>query len=263
MYKRSLAIREKVLGPGHLDVAESLNNLAELYRSIGDYAHAAPLYKSSLATREKVLGPKHPDVMDLQASRNEVEREIASALEGMKRGVQVAYEAEKARVELLEAELNRRKDAEIKAESSGYQEFEKAVEELAHARAIRNELEIRHVEKKIELQIPQTTVEIIQPAKPPDVDDSVSPNLLLNMVLSILLGMGAGVGLAYFIEYLDTSVKTIGDIETQMGVPVLGVIPQKVKPLIAEGIDSPHAEAYRVLRTNIQFSKKFKGGKTF
>ena len=59
---QSLQIREKVLGPEHPDVATSMNNLAELYRSQGKYSEADLLYKRSLAIWEKVLGPKHPDV---------------------------------------------------------------------------------------------------------------------------------------------------------------------------------------------------------
>ena len=62
LYKRSLAIREKALGPDHPDVGDSLNNLAELYRAQGRYAEAEPLYKRSLAIAEKALGPDHPDV---------------------------------------------------------------------------------------------------------------------------------------------------------------------------------------------------------
>jgi capsular exopolysaccharide synthesis family protein len=65
-----------------------------------------------------------------------------------------------------------------------------------------------------------------------------------------------GVGLAFFIEYLDTSVKTIDDVERTFQAPVLGVIPQNVGYLVNEGPESKHAEAYRVLRTNILFSRK-------
>ena len=48
--------------PDHLNVATSLNNLAELYRNQGNYAQAEPLYKRSLAIMESILGPEHPDV---------------------------------------------------------------------------------------------------------------------------------------------------------------------------------------------------------
>ncbi len=61
LFKRALAIREKVLGPEHPDTVTYLNNLAELYKSLGAYAKAEPLYKRALAIREKVLGPEHPD----------------------------------------------------------------------------------------------------------------------------------------------------------------------------------------------------------
>jgi CHAT domain-containing protein len=62
LYKRSIEISEKALGPDHPDVAAALNNLAELYRAQGKYAEAEPLYKRSLAIWEKALGPDHPYV---------------------------------------------------------------------------------------------------------------------------------------------------------------------------------------------------------
>ena len=53
LYKRALAIREKVLGPDHPDTATSLNNLAVLYRAQGAYAEAEPLYQRALAIRKR------------------------------------------------------------------------------------------------------------------------------------------------------------------------------------------------------------------
>jgi nephrocystin-3 len=60
--ERSLAIRERALGPDHPDVASSLSNLAALYQAQGDYPRALPLFERSLAIRERALGPDHPDV---------------------------------------------------------------------------------------------------------------------------------------------------------------------------------------------------------
>ncbi len=61
--KRSLAIKEKALGPEHPDVATSLNNLAVLYQAQGRYKDAGPLYRRALAIREKTLGPEHPNIV--------------------------------------------------------------------------------------------------------------------------------------------------------------------------------------------------------
>ena len=62
LYQRSLAIREKALGPDHPDVAATLNNLALLYRTQGAYTETAPLYQRSLAIWEKALGTDHPNL---------------------------------------------------------------------------------------------------------------------------------------------------------------------------------------------------------
>jgi hypothetical protein len=58
--ERSLAIREKALGPGH---HTALNNLALLLKELGELAAARPLYERALAICEKVLGPEHPDTV--------------------------------------------------------------------------------------------------------------------------------------------------------------------------------------------------------
>jgi capsular exopolysaccharide synthesis family protein len=97
-------------------------------------------------------------------------------------------------------------------------------------------------------------VEIINSAEA--ATSPVRPNKTLNIAMGIIFGLVVGLGLAFFIEYLDTSVKTIDDVERTLQAPVLGVIPQNVGYLLEEGAESPHAEAYRVLRTNLLFSRK-------
>src|SRR5689334_3728742 len=54
--QRALAIREKALGPDHLDVAGASSNLAIQYTHLGRYRDAEALYRRALAIREKVLG---------------------------------------------------------------------------------------------------------------------------------------------------------------------------------------------------------------
>jgi len=60
--QRALTIRERAFGPDHPDVARSLNNLANVLGSTGDYAGARRLQERALAILEKALGPDHPDV---------------------------------------------------------------------------------------------------------------------------------------------------------------------------------------------------------
>jgi CHAT domain-containing protein/Tfp pilus assembly protein PilF len=60
LFRRTVAIRQKVLGPEHPDTATSLSKLGSLYYSTGSYSKAAPLLQRALAIREKALGPAHP-----------------------------------------------------------------------------------------------------------------------------------------------------------------------------------------------------------
>lgn len=62
LFRRALAIREKLFGSLHPDVALSLNNLALLYNDQGNYHEATPLLNRSLAIWEKTFGPYHTNV---------------------------------------------------------------------------------------------------------------------------------------------------------------------------------------------------------
>ncbi|MDR2999709.1 MAG: tetratricopeptide repeat protein [Fibromonadaceae bacterium] len=59
-YRNALAIREKVLGKGHLDTATTYNNMALVFHDQGDYVKALEYYGYALAIREKALGNEHP-----------------------------------------------------------------------------------------------------------------------------------------------------------------------------------------------------------
>jgi len=102
--------------------------------------------------------------------------------------------------------------------------------------------------------MPRIAVSIRQVAEPPSY--AARPRVGLNLALGALVGLVVGLGLAFFIEYLDTSVKTMEDVESLLGVPVLAIIPKNIKLLHKEPGDTPDAEAYRILRTNIEFNRK-------
>jgi tetratricopeptide (TPR) repeat protein len=62
LFKRSLAIYEKALGPKHPAVATLLNNLGQVDKVEGRDADAEPLYQRAVAIRERPLGSDHPDL---------------------------------------------------------------------------------------------------------------------------------------------------------------------------------------------------------
>ncbi|MFO0141735.1 MAG: tetratricopeptide repeat protein, partial [Aphanizomenon sp.] len=66
LYQQALALRQKLLGDDHPDVAQSLNNLAGLYHSQGKYNEAEPLYEQALNICEQRLGVDHPNTITVR-----------------------------------------------------------------------------------------------------------------------------------------------------------------------------------------------------
>jgi tetratricopeptide (TPR) repeat protein len=62
LFKESLAIQERILGPDHTDVAVALNFLSEIYYRQERYREAELPCRRALEIRQKALGPHHADV---------------------------------------------------------------------------------------------------------------------------------------------------------------------------------------------------------
>lgn len=67
-------------------------------------------------------------------------------------------------------------------------------------------------------------VNILTPAEVTDTISPVKPKPLLNIAIALVVGLMAGVGLAFLLEYLDNTLKTEQDVEKYLDLPVLGVI---------------------------------------
>ncbi len=201
-----------------------------------------------------VLGAEFPEVKQTTELLNTIRKQLDGALDGLVQGLEIQMHTYRAHVENYRSQLEeaRKKDLDNYAKTRPYYE---AKEDLMQKKLTRDRLAMNIDMTESELKVPkQGTVGVIERAEPNL--DPVRPKKKLNIGLGLGMGLLIGIGLAFFIEYLDTSVKTIDDVERALQAPVLGVIPQNVGLLIDEGPDSPHAEAYRVLRTNVLFSRK-------
>lgn len=85
----------------------------------------------------------------------------------------------------------------------------------------------------------------------------VAPRPVYNLVLGVLLGLGAGVLLALLVDGLDRTVKTAAAAEAAVGAPVLALVPRRRRgqePLVT--VTDPQdaiSEAYRTLRTSVLY----------
>jgi capsular exopolysaccharide synthesis family protein len=210
--------------------------------------------EQALLVKQKDFGESHPEVVKLQAQVGDLKTKIDSQVDGILMGLDSRVSAVREQLNKLKDEVEKAKTNDI-ATASQTQPYWEAKRKLEDLQRFSQVLQMKIMSEKIEASLPKTTmVEIMDDALPGI--RPVKPNKPFNIALGIIIGLVVGVGLAFFIEYLDTSVKTIDDVERSLQSPVLGVIPQNVGLVLEEGVDSPHAEAYRVLRTNILFSRK-------
>ncbi|MDX6153982.1 YveK family protein [Marinococcus sp. PL1-022] len=68
-------------------------------------------------------------------------------------------------------------------------------------------------------------VSILSQAQIENSDSPTSPQPILNLIISIFIGLMAGIGLAFILEYMDKSIKNEQDVEKELALPILGVVP--------------------------------------
>ncbi|MGO1745201.1 MAG: polysaccharide biosynthesis tyrosine autokinase [Microbacterium gubbeenense] len=107
-----------------------------------------------------------------------------------------------------------------------------------------------------------TPISAALPAEAP-----ASPNVPLNLALGALIGLALGIGVAVLRTVLDTRIRSTRDIEALTERPVIGAIPHdpkaEARPIILQADpQNPRSEAFRALRTNLQFLD-LEGGRSF
>ena len=192
---------------------------------------------------------------------------------------------EKLRIESELAELSRRyksKHPKIISVKTKLESVNKAMEEetkkmlelnaklvqynllkrdLESSKRIFEELLINTKVASVAKEFSTTNIRIVDWADVPK--SPFSPNRKREINSGIMLGLLVGIGLAFFLEYIDSTIKTAGDVEAYVRLPFLGYIPcakqEANTPKDIDVISSklPHsriAEAYRSVRTSIIFS---------
>ena len=119
--------------------------------------------------------------------------------------------------------------------------------------------------KEVDTLLKMENVQIIDIARVPN--SPIRPRVFMNIAIAGMLGLMIGLGLVLLIEYLDNTIKTPEDVLKHMQLSVIGSIPdfngdtskgknkKRTTRLIGSpSIKAPVTEAYKTLRTNIQYS---------
>lgn len=185
-------------------------------------------------------------------------------------GPAASNQEEQERIAFVQQQVNELQ-TKIHAANQETAELQKALSVTASARAILdNQQKITTLQGQIAVWqqtyasllaflAPQSPnyLSILEPARLPLY--AIGPNTNQNLLIAAALGLLLGLGGAFLLEYLDDSIKSAEDVSQLLQLSLIGSIAripgsgnQKLVTTIAPG--SSISEAYRVLRTNIQFA---------
>ncbi len=202
-------------------------------------------------------GQRHPAMVtaagDLNVLRDKKKEQVRRVVATIKNEYDIARSGE---------ESLRRLAGQVKAETQSlgekFVQYGVLKREAETSRELFEAIVKRIKEQGITQDIKTVTVWVIEKAEVPA--RPAKPNKFRNILLGLVIGLMGGIGLAFFVEYLDNTVKSAEDVEQRFNVPVLGIIELLDKqkgPADDIVLREPHAnitENYRAVRTSIMLS---------
>ena len=210
-----------------------------------------------------IYKPDFPEMMQLRAQIDETERRLQAETQNIRSSVQgntretaraeynIALNQERAlsgRVEQLKSAV-----LDLRNRSIEYNILQREVDTN---RSLYDGLLQRSKEIGVAGAVATNNISIVDRAEPPSRPSS--PNIPLNMALALIIGMALGLLAAFILESLDHAIRNPADVETKLGLTLLGAIPKLQKGMTpAEAfadVRSSFTEAYYSLQTALQFS---------
>ncbi len=196
---------------------------------------------------------KHPDLVRVDSERAATIGRIDAEVSRQVDAKHATWQLAKAKEDALAREVDRAKDEALDVEQRLIS-FNTMLSESETAEKFYASLDQRFNEADLTSLFQKDNIHVVDAARLPGAP--IRPRVPLNLALALGAGLLAGIGSAFFLEYLDRSVKGPEDVEVATGVAFLGFIPQAGHELEALREPRSHvAEACRTVRTNILFAK--------
>lgn len=240
------------------------------------------------ASMSNRFNPGYHPLDDLKARLDETSRRLDEQVRGIDESVEADYRAALANEAKLATELQEVKSQAMARNDSSLQEavLERNVQT---SRELYKAVMQRVNEISVSSNVPTSNVSVVDPAAPPK--QRVGPSLLEFLLFGCTAAGLCGVGMAFFLESFDESLKTPEEAARWLGFPSLGVVPDFAKVnnhgyaahyvpyrsrrenappaevarpavpdgprevLVSRGDFSTISEAYRTIRAAVMFSK--------
>jgi capsular exopolysaccharide synthesis family protein len=213
--------------------------------------------EQKISELSKKYGPRHPKMIavknELKSLKNEKYKALEVAVQTLKNEYRLTQSNERDLKELLE-------QTKFQASMLGEKSIQLGMlqRKVNTNRYLYDALITKMKEKGITEKSQTVNVWVIETAQYPRFP--AKPNKKRNILLGIILGLFGGIGLAFFLEYLDNTVKTPEDVEERFNIPVIStidVLNKKDETLVQNVLMDPSSlisESFRGLRTSVFLS---------
>lgn len=203
----------------------------------------------------RIFKPDYPEMQQIQGQIDELDRQIESEYRAVRLSLRAEYDAAVSHENMLKEQLDTLRSQTLDTSKRSIQ-YNTLRRDTDTNRLLYDSLLQRYNQVSAASDVRPNNISIVDRASVPA--GPFSPRPIRNIALGLMLGLMLGVGIALLIEFLDDTLKTPEDIEQQLKLPVLGIIPKlgAKQTLRAVSADprSTFSEAYRSVRTALQFS---------
>jgi succinoglycan biosynthesis transport protein ExoP len=196
--------------------------------------------------------PSYPAMVQIQNQLDEIDRQLAGEAQTIKDSLKGGYEASLAQEEEMRKRVEALKQEVLDLQKRSIQ-YNILKREVDTNRDLYTSLLQRYKEVDVASGVGANNVFVVDRASLPG--GPSSPNLLHALLMSLALGVGAGLGAAYLLDRLDNKVRSVEQLELASGLTTLGVVPNvsDVEKQIADPRSALN-EAFRSLCTALQFA---------
>ncbi len=213
--------------------------------------------EQNIGDMSKRFGQKHPAMITAVADLKVLKEKRAQEIRRVVESIRNEYELAKANEENFHKMASQTKSETLNLNEKFIQ-YEALKRDAETSKQLFDAIIKKIKEQDITQDIRTVNVWVVEKAEVPKA--AAKPNKPRNVLLGFVIGLLGGIGLAFFVEYLDNTIKSAEDVEAKLGVPVLGIVPllktgeSKMEEILLKEPHSVFAENYKVLRTAILLS---------
>ena len=171
---------------------------------------------------DQKFGPDHPDVKTTRLEIKNTKAQLESSRKALEDKLKAEYELVFRDEKSLKLALAQAKGEAVQQNQNAIQ-FNILKQEVDTAKAMYTDFLQKTSQAKVEVAQQHNNMRLIQPARVPG--GPVGPARFRMIMIGFFLSLVGGVGLAYFLEYVDNTIKTVEDVGRYVRLPALGVIP--------------------------------------